>query len=77
MRKLVLALLLALAGCIGGTEFSYRSAREIPEGPGLFTGERGAFVIGVGDPPTAARQSRPQVGLPADRPPTGRYEPLP
>lgn len=34
-----------LAAC-AGTPFEYRSQREIPAGPGLLTGERGAFAIG-------------------------------
>jgi hypothetical protein len=33
----------ALAGC-GGTPFAYHSQREIPEGPGLLTGESGGLV---------------------------------
>ena len=45
-RELLMSVLLAaaLAGC-GGTPFAYHSQREIPEGPGLLTGESGALVL--------------------------------
>ena len=33
-----------LAGC-AAAPFEYRSQREIPEGPGMFSGEEGAFVF--------------------------------
>jgi len=41
-----LVLVLGLAGC-GGTEFAAPEIDEIPPGPGLFTGEDGALVIGL------------------------------
>jgi hypothetical protein len=34
----------ALAGC-GAVPFAYHSQREIPRGPGMFSGEQGAFVF--------------------------------
>ncbi len=40
-----LALAALLASC-GGRPFEYRSQTEIPEGPGLLTGEKGAIVFG-------------------------------
>jgi len=43
-RALAAALLaLALAGC-GATPFEYHSGTEIPRGPGLLSGDDGAFV---------------------------------
>jgi hypothetical protein len=38
------AFALALSAC-GGKPFEYRSSTEIPEGPGLLTGEQGAIVL--------------------------------
>ncbi|WP_306078777.1 hypothetical protein [Oceanimonas sp. CHS3-5] len=43
MKTGILLLLLALAGC-NGTPAQYHSEREIPEGPGLLTGEDGAYL---------------------------------
>lgn len=44
-QALCLALLgAALAGC-AAAPFEYHSQREIPEGPGMFSGEEGAFVF--------------------------------
>ena len=34
----------ALAGC-AGAPFAYHSQREIPRGPGMLSGEEGAFVF--------------------------------
>lgn len=34
----------ALTGC-GAAPFAYHSQREIPAGPGMFSGEDGAFVF--------------------------------
>jgi hypothetical protein len=34
----------APTGC-GGAPFAYHSQREIPRGPGMFSGEEGAFVF--------------------------------
>ncbi len=42
---LAIALLLALAACGRGTPFQPAATDEIKPGPGLFTGEAGAFVI--------------------------------
>ncbi len=42
---LALALLLALAACGRGTPFQPTAVDEIKPGPGLFTGETGAFVL--------------------------------
>ncbi len=39
------ALALALAACAGAKPFEYHPIHEIPEGPGLFTGEDGEWVI--------------------------------
>jgi Ni/Co efflux regulator RcnB len=46
MEKLLLLVLLAgfLAGC-GARHFEYRPASEIPEGPGMFSGKDGEFVL--------------------------------
>ena len=49
--RLVLSLALlgaALAGC-GAAPFEYHSQREIPKGPGLFSGEEGVFAFRSGD----------------------------
>lgn len=55
----------ALAGC-GAAPFEYRSQREIPEGPGMFSGEKGAFVFGAGgsakEAPKAAAQEPTRPG---------------
>ncbi len=45
MKRLILGLTLAMLGGCGAKSFDYRSANEIPEGPGLFSGEKGAFVL--------------------------------
>jgi hypothetical protein len=50
-----------LYGC-GGTYFEHRDSRDIPEGPGMLTGERGAFVI------YSDRQSDQAKQAPADSP---------
>lgn len=42
---LALAILLALAACARGTPFQPTAVDEIKPGPGLFTGEAGAFVL--------------------------------
>lgn len=63
-REALMSVLLAaaLAGC-GGTPFEYHSQREIPEGPGLLTGESGALVLfsdkkkAKADPPPATAQA--------------------
>ncbi|MEE8248452.1 MAG: hypothetical protein V3S87_14460 [Alphaproteobacteria bacterium] len=39
------ALALALAACAGAKPFEYHPLDEIPEGPGLVTGEDGEWVI--------------------------------
>ncbi len=41
--------LLLLSGCEGAKPFKYRPSSDIPEGPGLFTGKKGKFVIIGGD----------------------------
>ena len=46
-RSLCAALAAALAGC-GAVPFDYHSPGEIPQGPGLLSGEEGAFVLKVG-----------------------------
>ena len=45
----VAALALALSGC-AATPAKYRSATEIPEGPGLFTGAAGSFSLKSDEP---------------------------
>ncbi len=40
-----LALVLALAACAGAKPFEYHPIDEIPEGPGLFTGEDVEWII--------------------------------
>lgn len=44
MRGLFAAACLALAGC-AAEPVPYHSGNEIPQGPGLLTGEDGAFVL--------------------------------
>lgn len=45
MKKIVISIAaVALTAC-GGKAFQYRSQNEIPVGPGLLTGEEGAFVL--------------------------------
>jgi len=62
-REALMSVLLAaaLAAC-SGTPFEYHSQREIPAGPGLLTGESGAWVVFSdkkvkADPPPATAQS--------------------
>lgn len=45
---LSLALGAALAGC-SAAPFEYHSQREIPKGPGMFSGEEGVFTFRSGD----------------------------
>ena len=65
LRKALLSTLLAtaLVGC-GGKAFDYHPQNEIPKGPGLFSGEDGAFVL-ISD----KKQSRPQTETAADKRP--------
>ncbi|WP_157953720.1 hypothetical protein [Oceanimonas marisflavi] len=42
MKTGIVLMVLLLGGC-GGTPASYHSEREIPEGPGLLTGEDGVY----------------------------------
>ena len=69
MRWWFAALLpVVLTGC-GARYFEYHSATEIPEGPGMLTGERGAFVVYSdrdpdeqdGSAPVAPREADEQV----------------
>lgn len=50
--------LLTIFGC-GGKSFDYHSGNEIPEGPGVFSGEDGEFTIY--DSKTGWRGEKPQV----------------
>lgn len=45
LRFAALVLALALAACAGAKPFEYHPIHEIPEGPGLVTGEDGEWVI--------------------------------
>ncbi len=45
VRLASVALALTLAACAGAKPFEYHPIHEIPEGPGLFTGEDGEWVI--------------------------------
>lgn len=47
MRRLALALLLALAACTGVPDADVPRPDSIPPGRGLFTGEKGKLVIGL------------------------------
>lgn len=42
----------ALSGC-AGVPFEFRAQTEIPDGPGLFTGQRGALVLAGDETSTA------------------------
>ncbi len=62
-------LLLFLTGCEGAKPFKYQPSSEIPEGPGLFTGKKGKFVIIGGDgadepkyEEKSSKQPKPQPG---------------
>lgn len=68
-QVLSLALLgAALAGC-GAAPSRYHSQLEIPEGPGLFSGEKGAFVFQVGG--SAKEAPKDPAGEPSK---PGEYE---
>ena len=41
------AVLALLGACAEIKPFEYRETDEIPEGPGLFTGDEGAFTFGI------------------------------
>ncbi len=43
-RWLIALLAIVMTGC-AAKRFEYRSATEIPEGPGMLSGEKGAFVL--------------------------------
>lgn len=45
----IIALALLVTGC-SGKRFEYRHPGEIPDGPGMFTGEDGVARIGGGSP---------------------------
>ncbi|MGF1477470.1 MAG: hypothetical protein ACFB6S_18150 [Geminicoccaceae bacterium] len=46
MRMLLcMILVLALAACTAGEPFDYTEVDELPDEPGLFTGEDGEYVI--------------------------------
>nr|WP_245601030.1 hypothetical protein [Marinobacterium jannaschii] len=38
-------LLLSLGGCSAAKSYQYHSDREIPEGPGLISGQHGSFKL--------------------------------
>lgn len=82
-RRVVLGLFVALSvgGCgLEPEPYAFRPIDEIPEGPGLFTGESGAFtvtidpargVVGPG-PSSGTVEHGPKEGVlprPASRPP--------
>jgi hypothetical protein len=48
MKRTILALCAALAGC-AGEPVPYHSQNEIPRGPGLLTGAQGEFVLSSED----------------------------
>lgn len=63
LKLLLLALTAGLlAGC-GARHFEYRSADEIPEGPGMFSGKDGEFVLYSDKQPV---QSDTEAAPPAD-----------
>jgi hypothetical protein len=45
MKKIVISIAAVVLTACGGKAFQYRSQNEIPAGPGLLTGEEGAFVL--------------------------------
>jgi hypothetical protein len=45
VRTTVVLIAVAAATACGGKAFQYRSQNEIPPGPGLLSGEEGAFVL--------------------------------
>jgi hypothetical protein len=45
MRLALIASCAALAACAAAEPAPYHSGNEIPQGPGLFTGPDGAFVL--------------------------------
>ena len=60
-----LCLVLLLGGC-GGTEYSYRDGRDRKEGPGLLSGEDGAFTVyNAGD--DAGKEGSPPEKQQAER----------
>lgn len=62
---IVFAAAVTLAGCASQEPFEYHAASEIPEGPGLVSGEDGAFVLYSSD--QAGMGAREPVPAPADQ----------
>lgn len=63
----VLSLAAALAAC-AGEPFEYHSQNEIPKGPGVFSGESGAFSIRIpGTGGSSAAPTRAAAGATAPR----------
>lgn len=54
-----LGVVVMLGGC-AATPFDYRSHNEIPEGPGMLSGEAGAFSLRPGEalPPPGSQEYR-------------------
>jgi|GEM_PF-1137427 len=63
-----LVLVLLIGGCATSTEpFDYQSDNEIKPGPGLITGEQGAFVI-YGEPEKPKSEEKPSEGADSQAP---------
>jgi hypothetical protein len=62
----LLALIASSIVACAGQPFEYRSSREIPEGPGMFTGAAGAVVLTIGEKEAAAKASAPARTQEAD-----------
>jgi hypothetical protein len=60
--------LLFLPGCEGAKPFKYQPSSEIPEGPGLFTGKKGKFVIIGGDGAEEMKDEEKSNGQPKPQP---------
>jgi hypothetical protein len=61
----VLALLLAMVAGCSAKSFEYRPTTEIPEGPGMLSGEKGAFVLYSGrDAANAISNTREALKIP-------------
>ena len=45
LAGICLSLSLATAACVSVEPFEYKSEREVKQGPGLLTGEEGAWII--------------------------------
>lgn len=70
LRTIILTTVVLAGGCTDFKPLDLQRGDQMPEGPGILTGERGAFVIRAGGPVDTA------AATPADPPPMTQPPPL-